>query len=126
MKRILIFEDDVQYANACARCLEQSGFEVFHAVDSVEFNSIFSQDKNWDLIIFDAWIDSDMDYTYSFVVWVREELQDQVKLIANSSSGDSNRKLISCGCEFSPGHGGKFTPESLQRVAESLFEATEV
>lgn len=120
MKRILIFEDDLSIIPNFLYYMEEEGFEVAHVANGSEFNDLFSKDKNWDVIIFDAWIDADMDTTYKFVELVREELKDQVKLVANSSSGTMNKRLMTSGCDVQSGN-FKLGGGSLVSVVKSLL-----
>ncbi|MFA7194001.1 MAG: hypothetical protein WC087_03740 [Candidatus Paceibacterota bacterium] len=120
MKRILIFEDDLSIIPNFLYYMEEEGFEVAHVANGAEFTNLFSKDKNWDVIIFDAWIDADMETTYKFVEWVREELKDQVKLVANSSSGTMNKRLMTSGCDVQSGN-FKLGGGSLVSVVKSLL-----
>ncbi len=119
MKRVLIFEDDMAFAIFYIQALVDAGFEVKHVIDSVEFSQLFCEDKNWDVIVFDAWIDSEQEFTYKFVEWVREELGDQVRLVANSTSSENNRDLIKFGCEINSGN-RKFSSLDLVEVVQRL------
>jgi DNA-binding NtrC family response regulator len=122
MKRVLIFEDDTFVAASYVQVLNENGYETHHVEDVESFNKLFYKDKDWDVIVFDAWIDKDDAFTYKCVEWVSDDLKDQVKLVANSSSAEYNQRLVNSGCHMSSGR-CKFMPTQLVDVVCRLTHA---
>jgi DNA-binding response OmpR family regulator len=120
-KKVLLVEDDLQYAERCINEIKQKGYEVHHVSCGNHFWKVFNQFQNdWCVVVMCAHLDGYSTYTEYHVKEIRKRTGDRIKIIANSTNDKFNQLLIAAGCNHRS-TGGRFHSWALPKVIEGTL-----